>query len=373
MNHGRTRVNRAELRASLRLREAENFLRDNRARSISGCYVNPNARCPVCKEPVFFYANAAGSRVYFDELGPPWQKHPCTDNPRQRIKDHPPFSGPPTRRTRGITQEIIEAARIAGSFRSSAVTGERWHLMVIVSVKRHGTKNAVVAQLLASDDGEQASFTCHSESPHFEVDDFISKRGQQYSLLDKGTLAPLTFRDGGWVHGLEAQPAASPQATAPPRQIEPPPQPKVTSRTPAPTVVTPKRTYDMTRQEMGHFHSKKKSVQELCDELMPVVRAYAREGDRKPRDVAERLNRDGHRTRLGSRWTPRLTYFLLSLIFLPAEKPLEAGKVADRAQRPRPDSTPVERSGPMTPDEMARRLSKIGRVVLSDDGPERGN
>lgn len=113
------------MRASLRLREAENFLRDNRARSISSCYANPNARCPVCKEPVFFYANAAGSRVYFDELGPPWQKHPCTDNPRQRINEHPSFSGPPTRRARGITQEIIEAARIAGSFRSPAASSGR--------------------------------------------------------------------------------------------------------------------------------------------------------------------------------------------------------------------------------------------------------
>lgn len=35
--------------------------------SIAGCYVNPNARCPVCKEPVFFYANEFGSRVYFDD------------------------------------------------------------------------------------------------------------------------------------------------------------------------------------------------------------------------------------------------------------------------------------------------------------------
>lgn len=29
--------------------------------------------------PLFFYQNQFGSRVYFDELGPPWPKHPCTD------------------------------------------------------------------------------------------------------------------------------------------------------------------------------------------------------------------------------------------------------------------------------------------------------
>ncbi|MEU7822436.1 DUF2510 domain-containing protein [Catellatospora sp. NPDC049133] len=29
---------------------------------------------------MFFYSNEYGSRVYFDEVGPPWPKHPCTDN-----------------------------------------------------------------------------------------------------------------------------------------------------------------------------------------------------------------------------------------------------------------------------------------------------
>lgn len=49
-------------------------------------FVNPNAECPVCKRQVFFYQNCYGSRVYFDELGPPWPKHPCTDNEQPVIK-----------------------------------------------------------------------------------------------------------------------------------------------------------------------------------------------------------------------------------------------------------------------------------------------
>src|SRR4051812_38741158 len=44
-------------------------------------YVNPNARCPVCGASVYFYQSPFGGRVFFDELGPPWPKHPCTDNP----------------------------------------------------------------------------------------------------------------------------------------------------------------------------------------------------------------------------------------------------------------------------------------------------
>lgn len=42
----------------------------------------PNAQCPVCGALVFFYEHVNGSKVYFEELGPPWTKHPCTDNPR---------------------------------------------------------------------------------------------------------------------------------------------------------------------------------------------------------------------------------------------------------------------------------------------------
>lgn len=41
-------------------------------------FVTPNARCPVCDERVFFYQSPYGGKVFFDALGPPWPKHPCT-------------------------------------------------------------------------------------------------------------------------------------------------------------------------------------------------------------------------------------------------------------------------------------------------------
>lgn len=58
--------------------------------SVTPCvdsYTNPNARCPVCGDNVFFYQSPHGGRVYFDELGPPWPKHPCTD--KGTIPDRP--------------------------------------------------------------------------------------------------------------------------------------------------------------------------------------------------------------------------------------------------------------------------------------------
>jgi hypothetical protein len=58
-------------------------------------YLNPNARCPRCELPVFYFQNEHGSRVFFDTLAPDWIKHPCTDNQqpveRSPIKIRPPL------------------------------------------------------------------------------------------------------------------------------------------------------------------------------------------------------------------------------------------------------------------------------------------
>lgn len=42
-------------------------------------YTNPNALCPICNKKVFFFKSENGGCAYFDELGPPWPKHPCMD------------------------------------------------------------------------------------------------------------------------------------------------------------------------------------------------------------------------------------------------------------------------------------------------------
>jgi len=49
-------------------------------------YTNPNASCPVCGQEVFYYQSRYGGRVFFDELGPPWPKHACTDDGRPPIR-----------------------------------------------------------------------------------------------------------------------------------------------------------------------------------------------------------------------------------------------------------------------------------------------
>lgn len=53
--------------------------------SYFSCFVNPNAKCPKCDATVFYYESENGSKVYFDELGVPWTKHPCTDKANQAV------------------------------------------------------------------------------------------------------------------------------------------------------------------------------------------------------------------------------------------------------------------------------------------------
>ena len=47
-------------------------------------YTTPNARCPSCYKWVYFYQSPNGGRVFFDELGGDWPKHPCTDTKSHR-------------------------------------------------------------------------------------------------------------------------------------------------------------------------------------------------------------------------------------------------------------------------------------------------
>lgn len=51
--------------------------RHDEAASSSRNVTIPNARCPRCGDPVFFFMAANGGRVFFDHLGQPWPKHGC--------------------------------------------------------------------------------------------------------------------------------------------------------------------------------------------------------------------------------------------------------------------------------------------------------
>lgn len=85
--------------------------------------VRPNAVCPVCGAHVYFYSNEHGSRVYFDEVGPPWPKHPCTDNYGSNMS-----SGSSSRRSAPalysaeVGRQKLHSERVPDSVRRTAFT-----------------------------------------------------------------------------------------------------------------------------------------------------------------------------------------------------------------------------------------------------------
>jgi len=246
-----------------------------------------------------------------------------------------------------------------------------WTLVVVLAVDRRGHENRVEGELLDSDTNEAFRFTCHSEMPLFEVGEFISVNGDQISFVERETLLPVVFTAGTWVTSAPARSAVE-RPAAIPRPVSQPVnrsnQPQLIRKKQKPNNANGKK-YDMTRAEMVHFDNKKVTLADLFGELEPVVRTYAREGTRKPREVAVRLNAQGYKTASSSKWTPRLVYFLLGLMFndkaTAATDKKPHGKTWQPA-KPKPDATPMAAPGEMSVDEIASRLSHIGRVVRSE-------
>lgn len=353
---------RRRLESDMRRRDAVRELKQASARSISGCFVNPNAKCPVCGAGVFFYANEYGSRVFFDDLGPPWPKHPCTDIPREYV----PASRTPIRRTRGSTQELISAANVAGLF-ANKVFGRRaldeWAMLVVIAVDRAGNDNTVTAEFLDSREGETTTFSCRSEFPVLDTGDFINMKGDQISFVHRDLLWPITFTTGGAIQiPSEASPDPVPTPSAdPPKEPSPP-----KGRLVRPVEREKQESWGpMTESEMIHFNSEAVSLGDLFAKLEPIVKAYAREYTRKPPDVSRRLNADGHRTAAGDTWTPRLVRFLLALMFNDSSTTAKPVAIPKRASGRRTDRSKEPPVAMGDKDEIARRLSSLGRVTIT--------
>jgi hypothetical protein len=69
-----------------------------RPHSAKRYFSGPNARCPECRALVFYVPGPRGGGTYFDQFGPPWPKHACTNKP----KPYSPYgpSGKPKLRNR---------------------------------------------------------------------------------------------------------------------------------------------------------------------------------------------------------------------------------------------------------------------------------
>jgi hypothetical protein len=126
----------------------------------------------------------------------------------------------------------------------------------------------------------------------------------------------------------------------------------------------------LSKHERAHFQFGDRDKNSLLVRVRPLVRAYAKGGHRKPRDVSRLLNRDGLTTACGAKWTPRLAWFLLGFLFEEPKKDKSKNSRIVRAPSPSAlrRANPIATLGrpPVSTEEIARRLAALGRIVRPD-------
>ncbi len=325
-------------------------------RSYSTCYVAPNAACPVCGKAVYFYANDHGSRVYFDDLGPPWPKHGCTDKGRAAQRA-PHVPGAPVCRPKADIRDILETARIANlplGLRRSKKRKAKWVLHLVIEVKRTGAHITVLAESISDGQNSKIKFSILSKSDVIEEGDFVSKKGDTYSFLRKDTLEGVEILDGY---------SFDPEDDEDEQVID--------------DSVIPNSPSEMTQREFKYFHTPPMHVKKMTAKYTELLASLSKRNIIGPRLVAHYLNQADHTTAIGSPWTPRLAYFLISLVGAPMER------TSSTTRRRAADKSQAQRHGkrkrtqqqfqnqaadePLGIDDLVRKLSRLGRVTRQGD------
>lgn len=271
-------------------------LKAHGASSYSRCFVNPNASCPVCGQQVFYYSNGHGSRVFFDELGKPWPKHPCTDNgrlpaPYENIR--------PTPRPLSEIQVILSAEqKVDQRILPVGLNARResWKLTVVTEVNFADFCMSVQVEDIENQYHQKHQFFIYCTEPLLSVGDLVSRRKRVFSFLHPSTLENLEVVNGDRLINFEA--------------IE-----RIIDGS-----IIPQDISEMMPSERRHFrlgHRNKIDVSELSS----VLKDFAKKGIIGPRRVSHYLNETGRATADGSSWTPRLAFFLIALTGVPQEKP----------------------------------------------------
>ncbi len=283
---------------------------------------------------------------------------------------------PIARRSAGLVQELVKAANTIGMLaQPPGQQGQgRYRPIVVLSVSSSVTRSTVTGEYLDTTAREPFKVTVQSTGLPLSVGDIIGHQDGIVSYVDPLTLHPMQFRDGGVVEPyLDA--VSGHQAPVPKTRLS-------TSATllkrpgsrlsPSPAK---EPTGDLTKAELRHFGDDEETLGRLLATYGPLIRTYSREQVRKPTDVCQRLNREGHKTMAGSVWTIRLVYFLLKLLF---DKPQRANASTVR-QHAAPPSSPDHRRPSPRPDNatggdgveltMMAKLERLGRVTVAKPRP----
>jgi hypothetical protein len=147
-------------------------------------WISPNARCPVCGASVYFYANQNGSRVFFDDVGPPWPKHPCTDNGAMPTVTIGAYRAP--------SRHDFSSAQAPGRLHD-----RRWRSYAIKGITFEGGYSRMTLQPLTGS-GFGPARTVSGQLP-LRADDLVFVHGQQMSYFDAASGEPVVVEDAGRV------------------------------------------------------------------------------------------------------------------------------------------------------------------------------
>lgn len=121
----------------------------------------------------------------------------------------------------------------------------------------------------------------------------------------------------------------------------------------------PRPSGPITHDEQQEFGTPGLVRDQFLDELVSIIRRLRQEGHLSTKALSVELNANGCRTALGRRWSPRLVGFLLGFLSRRRKREVQA---REHTRHPEHSSNSHV---PLTNEEIARRLSALGRVARS--------
>lgn len=152
----------------------------------------PNATCPVCGTRVFFYQNEYGSRVFFDSLGPPWPKHPCTD----QGQDHRPRTtanagGKADRELTDAARKLLATILRERSEEATAHLDQGWKSFVVQRRSDHEGLSYYVVRPVLGASAKRLRFSTLTRDDLPAAEDTIYIRALQLSFFSFELFEPV--------------------------------------------------------------------------------------------------------------------------------------------------------------------------------------
>lgn len=161
----------------------------------------PNATCPVCGARVFFYQNDHGSRVFFDSLGPPWPKHPCTDQEQLRLpRAAASLQQPRLKELPDATRKLLETILEDRADQGAPVLEDGWAPFIVVRRSDRDGTSFFTVRPLAGADAKRLRVSTAARPDLPTADETVYVRGLQLSFfsfeLFEPVEVPITLKVG---------------------------------------------------------------------------------------------------------------------------------------------------------------------------------